>query len=138
MLTTFGGFVTNPVLSIAVTLCIFGLWNTNRVTAGYVMTGVGFMGTLYTLGTHGLSQRLLDYAKHMWDPELWFVPKFLASQSPTSLFLPGVAIICLVSAAIWSFVDAAYLYKYHDDHGKVGILPRIEAPGGSKATLPQV
>lgn len=137
MIATLGGMAANPRLWAAVAVCVFGIWNANRKIAGYFMAACGFAGFLYVLDIHELFRVILERAKNPRVSQLRFFTSFLATQSPSSLVLPGVAIICLLSVIIWSFVDSTYLYEYRDDQGGEGVLPRIETPRYPAAPPPR-
>ncbi|KAF2796189.1 hypothetical protein K505DRAFT_323498 [Melanomma pulvis-pyrius CBS 109.77] len=137
MIATLGGMAANPRLWATIAVCIFGIWNANRKIAGYFMAACGFAGFLYVLGIDELFRVTLERATYPLVSQLRFFTSFLTTQSPSSLVLPGVAIICLLSVIIWSLVDSTYLYEYRDDQGGEGVLPRIEAPRYPAAPLPR-
>jgi hypothetical protein len=137
MLASFGGMVGNPKLWAAIAVCIFGFWNANRKIAGYFMAACGFAGLLYLLGIQVLIETLLDHTHWPLTPIVRHFTDFLAAQTLSSLLLPTVAVLCLLSVAIWSLLDSTYLYQYHDAEGGDGVLPRVETPAGPATPSPQ-
>ncbi|KAF2706478.1 hypothetical protein K504DRAFT_493586 [Pleomassaria siparia CBS 279.74] len=121
-IATFGGTVANVRIWAAIAVCVLGLWKANHRFAGHLMAICGFIGFVSMTGIYGIFKASLVHAKaHL-------TMAHLTTVLPSSFFLPGVAIVCLLSAAIWSLIDSTYLYKYRDNQGTVGILPRIETP----------
>ncbi|ORX95138.1 hypothetical protein BCR34DRAFT_594230 [Clohesyomyces aquaticus] len=123
MLSAFGGITSNPKLLGGTLLCLLGVWFTSRRIAGVFMALTGLFWILHTVGIHEWL-RDVPLPRESWDSAITFAK----SHPPPVWISLGLAGICIFSVALWSYIDATYLYQYEDEHGAKGVLPSIETP----------
>ncbi|KAF2468551.1 uncharacterized protein BDR25DRAFT_55775 [Lindgomyces ingoldianus] len=137
LLSTFGGLASNPKLWGGALLFLLGLWFASRRIAGIFMALAGLSCLLYSIGIYEWLGSVLTLNTDIHSIAWFAITSFITDRPPLLWISLGLAGICPLSIVVWSYVDAAYMYKYEDEQGAKGVLPSIETPEYPATPQPQ-